>query len=472
MPKGNCEFNGKGKDYFITVFVHLFLLTALSFGIYGPWAAARLWKLKASHTVIRGKQVLFVGKGGDLFLRCLLWAFLCLVTLGIYSPWAACAFLRWKAENTLVGGRPSRFTGNGGNLLALSLLHLFIFPIMTLGIYLFWGLYRMYAWKEENTRYGDEKTSFGAGVGEFIKISIISWILNLVTFNIFSPWAMCMLYGWQIRGLMVGEGEAVAHFNPVRTPRILLILPPLIAVLLVYLVLTFLSGFVVRMVGEGAQTASRSSEGMKVRIPLGEKRPDQPKSQPSVKEAGPRRIIGVFAPPKPREAEEAKGASLDVRFSRIEALLQREPGNAVAYYSRGWVHQSRGELDKALADYNQALKIAPAFADAYFNRGVVYVQTGKYDLAAEDFSAVLRYEKESSDAFSNRGSVYLQQGKIDQAIMDFTDAIRLAPDDADVVYNRAVAFLEKGDAQKAKLDLIRAETLGHKGASELHKSLQ
>lgn len=56
--------------------------------------------------------------------------------------------------------------------------------------------------------------------------------------------------------------------------------------------------------------------------------------------------------------------------------------------------------------------------------------------------------------------------------MDFTDAIRLAPDDADVVYNRAIAFLEKGDSQKAKLDLIRAESLGHKGASEVLKSLQ
>ncbi|PIY21552.1 MAG: hypothetical protein COZ11_15865 [Deltaproteobacteria bacterium CG_4_10_14_3_um_filter_51_14] len=236
MAKGNCEFSGKGGEYFLTVFVHLFLLTALTVGIYAPWAVVKLLRLKASHCLIGKKQVSFTGKGGDLFINCLLWGLLCLVTIGVYSPWAVCAFLKWKAANTVVGGKPSEFNGAGADLLVLSLIHLFIFPLLTLGLYLFWGIYRVYAWKEEHTRYGGEKTSFGAGIGEFIKISIVSWFLNLVTLNIFSPWSMCMLYRWQIHGLMVGEGDGIEHFPAVKTPRLLFILPPAFAALVALLV--------------------------------------------------------------------------------------------------------------------------------------------------------------------------------------------------------------------------------------------
>ncbi len=474
MAKGNCEFSGKGGEYFLTVFVHLFLFASLTAGIYAPWAAVRLFRLKASHTLIGKMPVRFIGRGGELFVKCLLWGLLCLVTLGLYAPWAACAFLKWKALNTIVGEKPSEFNGAGADLLGLSLIHLLIFPLLTLGLYLFWGIYRICAWKEEQTRYGGEKTSFGAGVGEFIKISIASWFLNLVTLNIFSPWSICMLYRWQIHGLMVGEGEGTEHFPAVKTPRLLFILPPAFAALIVLLAFTTISEFLEKRPLGRSDKDKQTADTQRVKIPLGQKQPEATRGQESLKPASalPPKVLGIFAPPRPRDAEEAKGSALEVRLGKIDSYLQKNPSNADAFYSRGWVHQSKGELEKALADYNEAVRLNPSFGDAYFNRGVIYVQTGKYDLAAEDFSTVLKYEKTSADAFSNRGGVYLQQEKFDLAIQDFTSAIAIAPDDGDMVYNRGIALIAKGEAQKGKIDLIRAEVLGQKTASEALKRIQ
>ena len=38
MAKGNCEFKGTGGQYFLPVFIHLGILTLITFGIYAPWA--------------------------------------------------------------------------------------------------------------------------------------------------------------------------------------------------------------------------------------------------------------------------------------------------------------------------------------------------------------------------------------------------------------------------------------------------
>ena len=116
MPKGNCEFNGSGREYLGLFVIHLFLLTIITLGIYSPWAWVRLFRLKASHTLINGKEVAFTGTGSSLLVICLLYGLLTIITLGIYSPWAICSISKWKARNTLVGGKQSDFVGTGGSL--------------------------------------------------------------------------------------------------------------------------------------------------------------------------------------------------------------------------------------------------------------------------------------------------------------------------------------------------------------------
>ena len=41
----------------------------------------------------------------------------------------------------------------------------------------------------------------------------------------------------------------------------------------------------------------------------------------------------------------------------------------------------RGEIDKALADFDATLKLAPTFAAAYINRGVIWGRKGDHDRA-------------------------------------------------------------------------------------------
>ena len=46
----------------------------------------------------------------------------------------------------------------------------------------------------------------------------------------------------------------------------------------------------------------------------------------------------------------------------------------MAYNNRGYSWYAKNEYDKAIADYNEAIRLDPKFALAYVDRGIVWRQ--------------------------------------------------------------------------------------------------
>jgi len=449
MPKGNCEFKGTGGQYFPTFFIHLFLITTVTFGIYFPWAWVRLLRLKASHTSLNRKGVSFTGTGGQLLGLVIVQGLLTVVTLGIYGPWAACNYFTWRARNTVVGGKASQFTGTGGSLFLFYLIHLFLLPAITFGIYMFWGVYRLYAWKEEHTRYGGETTSFGGGFGQFLKISLICWFLNLITLNLFTPWAFCMFYKWQTEGLAVGDGASVDHFPPVKTKPVVVLVLILLGLLpWVFLVLVFRQ-FMVGMVSPiGQSIVAGPPARLLPNLPRGQG--GQPHSS---KKAQPSR-------PESQMAAKQEEGRKDSEAARLDDMIHKDPRNAKALYNRAWIYAANGDLEQAENDYTQAIQLSPGDGDAYYNRGLVYVKLMKWDEAIDDFTEAIRLDPNATDALCNRGNVYFKKGKTDLAIKDYTNGLNIAPNDGVLYFNRGIVYLSSGEEEKGKSDLRRAAELG------------
>src|SRR4030042_1981348 len=71
------------------------------------------------------------------------------------------------------------------------------------------------------------------------------------------------------------------------------------------------------------------------------------------------------------------------KFAEAKAAFERglqvdaqstQSRNALTYSHRGDAYADKGQLDKALADYNLALEINPRYATAYLNRGILYAK--------------------------------------------------------------------------------------------------
>lgn len=76
----------------------------------------------------------------------------------------------------------------------------------------------------------------------------------------------------------------------------------------------------------------------------------------------------------------------------ITRLIEADPVNADAWYSRAGVRSAAGDLDGALSDFGMAIKLGLRFREritAWGNRGLIRCETGDYEGAIEDFSAVI-----------------------------------------------------------------------------------
>lgn len=129
----------------------------------------------------------------------------------------------------------------------------------------------------------------------------------------------------------------------------------------------------------------------------------------------------------------------------------------------GLTYQAKGELDRALAEFSEAIKLDPKYAEAWFNRGKVYRAKGDLDHAVADYDEAIRLEP-SALRLNNRGLAYSDKGDFDRAIADYTEALRLDAKYDPAFYNRGLAYSDKGDFTRAIADYTEAIRLDSKYA--------
>jgi serine/threonine protein kinase len=139
------------------------------------------------------------------------------------------------------------------------------------------------------------------------------------------------------------------------------------------------------------------------------------------------------------------------RYANAKTMLQAL--EAINFYESGADHLFKGELDQAIADISQAIKLE---ADPpYFSaRSLAYSQKDECDLAIADLDQVIKLDP-SSDAYRSRGMLYNELKKYDLALDDLTEAIRLEVSPIHF-YMRAHIYYMKGIYEEAIADVSRA----------------
>jgi tetratricopeptide (TPR) repeat protein len=99
--------------------------------------------------------------------------------------------------------------------------------------------------------------------------------------------------------------------------------------------------------------------------------------------------------------------------------------NAITYVSRGVAKDKQGDLNGALADYNQAIKIYPKFPSAYFDRGLIKQRRGDLNGAMADYNRAIAVNPRYGLVYRNRGNLKQRKGDTSGAIADFNQAIKL-----------------------------------------------
>jgi tetratricopeptide (TPR) repeat protein len=141
-------------------------------------------------------------------------------------------------------------------------------------------------------------------------------------------------------------------------------------------------------------------------------------------------------------------------IDRLTRMLQANP-SARLYSGRALVWRALGELDIAIADYNEAIRLDPSTAAYYNNRGRTWGDKGDHDRAITDYGESLRLESDAGNkaiTYNNRGRAWKAIGEYDQAIADYNECLRLDPKYALAYHNRGNAWSAKGEYDRAISD--------------------
>lgn len=144
----------------------------------------------------------------------------------------------------------------------------------------------------------------------------------------------------------------------------------------------------------------------------------------------------------------------------FDEAIAAKPNNPVLRHNRGMALYNKGDNEAAIRSYDEAIAINPKYAAAYNDRANVHFRMKEYDKAISGYDDAIRLQPRDPVLYGNRGNTYRMKGDYDRALRDFDDAIRLNPREAGSIYGRSQVYADKGDAARALADLDEAIRLG------------
>jgi len=147
---------------------------------------------------------------------------------------------------------------------------------------------------------------------------------------------------------------------------------------------------------------------------------------------------------------------------------RHSPGSAFVFNSRGIARYSAGDMDGALADYDQAIRLYPGYPGAYYNRGIVRYSRQDFGGAEQDYSTAIGLNPRFASSYMARGILEMDvTGDFTRALSDYNQAILLNPAMAQAYYNRGILYLRMKEVTPACEDFHRVRSLGFDRADNL-----
>jgi membrane associated rhomboid family serine protease/Flp pilus assembly protein TadD len=158
------------------------------------------------------------------------------------------------------------------------------------------------------------------------------------------------------------------------------------------------------------------------------------------------------------------GIDRDTQIGSCTALIQssqeRARDRAFAYNIRGVAWSAKGDNDRAIADFSEAIRLDPKNAKYLNQRCWARAIAGReLPLAVTDCTEALRTAPNDANIMDSRGFVYLRLSRLDDAVADYDEALRRNPKQAGSLYGRGLAKLRKGDVTGGEADIAAAKAI-------------
>ena len=151
-------------------------------------------------------------------------------------------------------------------------------------------------------------------------------------------------------------------------------------------------------------------------------------------------------------------------WSHLSKAIQVSPNDPQFFWDRGtlFLKADPPALDKAIADFSEALRLKPAFVQALLDRAYAYEKKENLLAAMDDVNSAIQVAPKNALAYGLRAQIFRHDGKFELAIADYTRAIQLDPEFGSAYGGRASVYAIRHELEKARSDCGRAIQLAPK----------
>src|SRR5262249_3172607 len=118
----------------------------------------------------------------------------------------------------------------------------------------------------------------------------------------------------------------------------------------------------------------------------------------------------------------------DRAIADYDAAVRLDPTNATAHAGHAGAYILKGNVDRAWPDLNEGLRLNPKHSGIRNVLGMYYNKKGDYERALTKVNEALRLYPQYLYAFNTRAEIYESKGELNKALADFRAALGLDPD--------------------------------------------
>lgn len=150
---------------------------------------------------------------------------------------------------------------------------------------------------------------------------------------------------------------------------------------------------------------------------------------------------------------------LDAALSDLNEAIKLQPRLAGLYVNRAYMRYRLDDFFGAMADFDYAIELDPLNEAAIFNRALLEMETQANDKALADLDRLLDLDPANVRASYNRAVVNSLKSRYKEAIADISKVIDDVPDLPDPYFMRSQFYYELKDMRKAENDYNKAIAL-------------
>lgn len=143
----------------------------------------------------------------------------------------------------------------------------------------------------------------------------------------------------------------------------------------------------------------------------------------------------------------AERGQLDNALAEFREALRLAPDSAATHWHLGAALASGGARQEAIAHLRRSVQLDPSNSQARYDLASLLLEARDLDEAVREFRATLALAPNSVEAHNNLGLALALQGKLDEAVNHFQRALKLDPESADARRNLSVALRQIGKRQ-------------------------